>query len=80
MTDAHLTPHGKVLVQLADELRALAREYREEVLHPDEEDEDEIDFIIDREDAENFAARLDEAARTVRSISTEILSIQTGRE
>lgn len=70
-----LTPHGKILVELADQTLALSDFYRRKIVDEADNDPDDdwTSLYVPREDIETIAAHIAEIARICRSVSTEIL-------
>lgn len=70
-----LTPHGKILVEVADQAAALCNLYRRKVLSELDDDEHGwTNLYAERADLDDIAAHLAEIARICRSLSDAVLT------
>lgn len=73
-----LTPHGKILIEVADQALVLAEQFRLKIVNElaNEEDDGSGDYVyilVDREDVANLEAQIAEIAHVCRSLSDAVL-------
>lgn len=72
-----LTPHGKILIEMSNQARALAEFYQRKIVaEMDDDDDDDLVslYALERLDIETIGHHLTDFARLLRSLADEVLA------